>query len=57
MTDNILSLGLLHLHDGKPAFAQVFEAGTDVKPHHRATGSGRGCAECSSNAAIRVLMA
>ena len=30
MPDDILSPGLLHLHDGKPAFAQVFEAGTDV---------------------------
>ena len=30
MPDDILSLGLQHLHDGKPALAQVFEAGTDV---------------------------
>ena len=30
MPDDILCPGLLHLHDGEPAFAEIFEAGADV---------------------------
>lgn len=30
MSENLVSLGLLHLHDSEPTFAQILDAGSDV---------------------------